>query len=516
MGVIVRKLFVSYARENKRDVDQLVEHLGTMGYQTWVDAALRGGQEWWEEILARIADSDVVIAIYSSAALNSTACGREFEWAVALGKPVVPVAVEPPPTALPSRFARRQIIDYSEPTERPLAALQLQGALATLPPPPPLPDPLPEPPKAPLSYLTDIIDLITQANALDHDQQHQILHQLEPALTSFDPLERRGGLDILERFSTRRDLYADVDRAITRLRQLPAQPVPVDGEPSGQNRASTAEQSEVQVGRDDLFLDVGPSIDRLTPLYGQPGQATEAEPPQPWPTAAVSPEPELISALRPAPERKADQTLISRLRQNSLATAGALIVLAAIPGLVEAIASLNIHLHGYSSARVNGYLIAMLFFWLLIAISFSVLARGAKSYWSKSVMIIGWLMAGMTILTVATVASRLLLLFPDVTDVRAFLIGFVSLLAIAFGVMVFRSRRALWAPGFVLWGLCGVVQFILDRVLVEFFYGLLGPGLYYFLRSCVPVAQIILLLAVGVLMYRESRPGRNEPTAKSA
>ena len=43
---------MSYARENKRDVDQLVEHLRTMGYETWVDSALRGGQDWWEEILA--------------------------------------------------------------------------------------------------------------------------------------------------------------------------------------------------------------------------------------------------------------------------------------------------------------------------------------------------------------------------------------------------------------------------------------------------------------------------------
>jgi uncharacterized membrane protein HdeD (DUF308 family) len=226
----LRKLFVSYARENKPDVDQLVEHLRTMGYDTWVDAALRGGQDWWDEILDRIANTDVVIAIYSAAALNSTACAREFEWATALGKPLVPVAVEPPPTALPSRFARRQIIDYSQPPQRDRAALQLQGALATLPPAPPLPELLPEPPKAPLSYLTDIIDLITQPSEIDHDRQHQILHQLEPALTALDPLERRGGRDILERFSARRELYADVDRAISRLRTLGDQPAEVASE----------------------------------------------------------------------------------------------------------------------------------------------------------------------------------------------------------------------------------------------------------------------------------------------
>jgi hypothetical protein len=44
----------------------------------------------------------------------------------------------------------------------------------------------------------DLDVLVTEGKALDYDQQHQILHQLEPALTSFDPLERRGGRDILE------------------------------------------------------------------------------------------------------------------------------------------------------------------------------------------------------------------------------------------------------------------------------------------------------------------------------
>jgi TIR domain len=114
--VTVRKVFVSYARENKRDIDQLVEHLGVLGCQTWVDSSLRGGQEWWEEILRRIADCDVFLAIISRDALNSVACARELDWAVALSKPVLPVAVEPPSYALPRRFSLRQIVDYSEPS----------------------------------------------------------------------------------------------------------------------------------------------------------------------------------------------------------------------------------------------------------------------------------------------------------------------------------------------------------------------------------------------------------------
>ena len=213
------KLFVSYARENKRDVDQLVEHLGMMGHETWVDARLRGGQDWWEQILQRIADSDVFIAVISHASLNSTACRREFDWAETLGKPVLPVAVEPPPTALPRRFARRQIIDYTQRYQRDRAAVILQGGLGALPPAPELPE-LPEPPAAPLSYLTDLFDLISESDPIGHDEQHQILRQLGTALRSTDPEERRGGRDILERFSSRSDLYADVDRMIGVLKQL--------------------------------------------------------------------------------------------------------------------------------------------------------------------------------------------------------------------------------------------------------------------------------------------------------
>ena len=66
----------------------------------------------------------------------------------------------------------------------------------------------------PLSYLTDLVDLVSQPDNLDHDQQIKVLSKLQPALRSVDPEERRGGRDILERFSSRDDLCADVDRMI--------------------------------------------------------------------------------------------------------------------------------------------------------------------------------------------------------------------------------------------------------------------------------------------------------------
>ena len=116
-------------------MEALIRDLDALGYQTWVDSSLRGGQTWWEEILRRIAESDVFVAIVSAHTLNSVACQRELKWALALNKPVLPVAVERLPQALPLTLSIRQIVDYS--TSGKEAAFALAGALGTLPAAPP-------------------------------------------------------------------------------------------------------------------------------------------------------------------------------------------------------------------------------------------------------------------------------------------------------------------------------------------------------------------------------------------
>jgi DNA-directed RNA polymerase specialized sigma24 family protein len=122
-----------------------------------------------------------------------------------LHRPILPVAVEQLPAALPRRLAHRQIIDYSRADQRVQAALLIQGGLSAVPAAPTVPDPLPPTPTAPLSYLTDLIDLITEPDTIDYDHQHQILQQLGAALRSIDPEERRGGLDLIDRFASRPD-----------------------------------------------------------------------------------------------------------------------------------------------------------------------------------------------------------------------------------------------------------------------------------------------------------------------
>jgi hypothetical protein len=252
----MRQLFISYARENRPDVEALVRDLDALGHQTWVDSSLRGGQTWWDEILRRIADSDVFVAIVSSHTLSSVACKRELEWALALNKPVLPLAVERLPDALPRTLSMRQIIDYSHSGRE--AAFALAGALGTLPPAPPAPEQLPEPPAAPLSYLSDLVDQVGQAEPLTQQQQHQILIHLDPALHSADAEERRGGRYVLEIFSRRGDLYADVYRTLASMgvaghdtEPLSAQEVAAD---VPEEQSSTPPEAPAE-GRGNLLAD---------------------------------------------------------------------------------------------------------------------------------------------------------------------------------------------------------------------------------------------------------------------
>lgn len=46
--------------------------LESLGYKTWLDSSLRGGQKWWDEILQRNADSDVDQTWYIQGTLSRT------------------------------------------------------------------------------------------------------------------------------------------------------------------------------------------------------------------------------------------------------------------------------------------------------------------------------------------------------------------------------------------------------------------------------------------------------------
>jgi hypothetical protein len=86
------------------------------------------------------------------AALNSTACQREYGYAADLGKPILPILLSDGVSTnlLPPALSVIQFVDYRKRDDQ-RSALQLAKALWTIPAAKPLPNPLPSPPAVPLS-----------------------------------------------------------------------------------------------------------------------------------------------------------------------------------------------------------------------------------------------------------------------------------------------------------------------------------------------------------------------------
>ena len=212
------QLFISYARTDRPKADPLSQRLRQAGNDVWLDIDLSGGQVWWDNILHQIRQSDAFIAVVSRSSLKSQACMIERQYAARLGKPILPLTVEPLNSeTLPSDISRLEIVDYAQPDET--AAFRLIGAISRLPPAPPMPVPLPEPPEAPSSYWGNIGDQVN-APSLNFDQQLAIIGRIEGAFApTADSAERPIALDLLSQLERRTDLYAAVDRRIALLKR---------------------------------------------------------------------------------------------------------------------------------------------------------------------------------------------------------------------------------------------------------------------------------------------------------
>lgn len=440
------KTFISYAREDRSHVEQLQKHLEFFKCTSWVDSSLHGGQDWWQVILEQIQQCDVFIPVVSARSLKSVACAREFDWAEALDKPVLPVAVEPPPDGLPLRYSSRHIEDYSVAADRHKAAFSVAEALQQLPPAPSLPEILPERPAAPLSYLTDLNDVVSSpGGALDQDQQWHVIASLRPALRSDDPDERKGGRRILNRFGSRSDLFADVDRMVTDLKRL-------DDE---------ATEREVAASNPRLVSFVGDTRDRA-------------------------------DVTRPESE--------DGFRQLDLGLPAVLIALAAIVGTVPPAVTLSTE---YVYARELWFLADLSR--LLLGVAFGVLALKAESFSSKLLMTTGYLMLPVMVLQLM---NHWIAYAQEDTQGPVFtlavkyfypvLYAFASVIAVVFGRAVYREGRLAWAMLLMSWGVFGLFMTVMSYLARV--HDAVPP-----ISDSLLIVQNFLLLVVAVLMYRESR-----------
>src|SRR5437762_2508461 len=107
------KIFISYSSKNRLLVEALAKELEDLGHEVWFDKKLTGGQVWWDEILAAICDCDLCVFALTPESLGSEPCRREYTWATAVNKTVLPIMLRDVDTlALPPELAVIHFVDY--------------------------------------------------------------------------------------------------------------------------------------------------------------------------------------------------------------------------------------------------------------------------------------------------------------------------------------------------------------------------------------------------------------------
>jgi hypothetical protein len=233
---LAKNLFISYSRNDADAVGTLVADASSLGYDAWLDRELSGGQQWWAEVLRRIRDCDVFVVAMSRDALNSQACESEYNYAAALGKPILPVLVkgDVSDSLLPPALAGIQRVDYTGLDKSALSAL-VRG-LSSVPDAPALPEPLPSEPEVPATYLFDLKEEIYGTIELTSAKQEEILRQLRERMDDgHDPAALRQLLDMM---GERADLLVRTAQGIEELRarvpdaSRPTPPTPAPPQPA--------------------------------------------------------------------------------------------------------------------------------------------------------------------------------------------------------------------------------------------------------------------------------------------
>jgi hypothetical protein len=202
------RLFVSYAREDRTDVDALVADLQHLGHDVWFDEQLLGGSDWWAEILSRIRAADVFVFALSPSSVSSIACLTELEYGNDTDRRLLPVMVRSTSlAALPAALVHAQYVDYSSTGSRDLAA-----ALVRMPPSPPLPSPLPPEPTLPEPPLSSYWRRVISPEPMTRGEQHVMIADVR--LESREPADAGVAYDVLVALGTRADLYADVSPSL--------------------------------------------------------------------------------------------------------------------------------------------------------------------------------------------------------------------------------------------------------------------------------------------------------------
>jgi hypothetical protein len=224
----MKRVFVSYSRNNLDVVRQLIQDMKAIGVDAWHDETLAGGQHWWDTILANIRGCDIFIFALSPESIDSEACRSELEYVGQLGKIILPVLVADGVNlkVLSHPLNEIQVMDYRRCDKE--AAFALVKSINTAPPAEPLPDPLPKPPVVPVSYLSTLRERIDTHSTLSAQDQITLLFELEAGIK--EGRSQNEIRDLLLRLKRREDLLAKVaikvDAALKALDEGTSRPQP--------------------------------------------------------------------------------------------------------------------------------------------------------------------------------------------------------------------------------------------------------------------------------------------------
>lgn len=109
-------VFLSYAREDRRRVQQLAEQLAARGFRVWLDEQIGGGEKWAAQLHQAIRTSRVFLLLVSPASMHSHYVENELHVAVDAHRPVVPVLIEDAilSPSIQLLTAGRQMVDHTD------------------------------------------------------------------------------------------------------------------------------------------------------------------------------------------------------------------------------------------------------------------------------------------------------------------------------------------------------------------------------------------------------------------
>jgi len=221
-----RNIFVSYRKSDKDVVYPLVERVRqweTLVSSVWIDLHLRGGQNWWDVILREIRRADIILVAVSDDYMDSVPCQREYDYATALGKAMIPVKVSADLDyyRLRQNLSTIQMIDVYD--NRDAGYRELKDAIRLQETSSPLPDPLPKPPTAPLPALVEVEELAHKStiSATEADRIFRLLHSILHNKTHADD---ESAINTINNLLARRDIAQGFAEELKTLKDQHEQP----------------------------------------------------------------------------------------------------------------------------------------------------------------------------------------------------------------------------------------------------------------------------------------------------